>query len=291
MKPGIYYDLTFEQYQAIPAINKSGLDYVMISPAHYQAYLAEQKNRKETPALALGKAIHCRVLEAKEFEKRYICEPPDAPRRPTSSQINAKKPSPETIDQIKWWNEFDEQAQGRIILSEEHWMICNRIAEQVRKHPAAQEIFARGRSEVTIVWVDPLEQILCKARIDWLTDGILMDVKSAESAAPTEWPRQVRKYNLHVQNAWYIDGWKEVAGEEAMFVFGAYEKEEPFASGYYYCKPRVIELGRKMYRRALKKYAECLKTGLWPAYSEELLEFDFPEWVFKEEDLQPIEGF
>jgi hypothetical protein len=205
--------------------------------------------------------------------------------------VNAKKPSEGTLEQIRYWAEFDEKTRGKIVLSEEDWQTAKRIEEQVRKHPAAIEIFAKGKPEVTIVWIDPLESVLCKARIDWLTDGVLMDVKSTESASPKQWPFSVRKYKLHCQAAWYMDGWKELTSEDALFVFGAYEKEEPYASGYYYCKQRVIDLGRSINRRHLKQYAKCLKSGVWPSYSEELLEFDFPDWAFKEEEIQPIEGF
>lgn len=291
MKPGIYEGLSFAEYKAISAINKSGLDQLHQSPAHYLAYVEKSKRDKDTPALALGRAIHARVLEPAEFEKDYICEPPDAPRRPSVSQIGAKKPSPGTIAQIEYWENFDEKTKGKIVLSEEDWLICKRIEEQVRKHPAAVEIFAAGKPEVTIVWNDPLEGVLCKARIDWLTDGVLMDVKSTDTAAPKEWPYRVRKYGLHLQAAWYTDGWKVLTGEDALFVFGAFEKEEPFASGFYYCKERVVELGRSINRRYLKLYSKCLKDGVWPSYSEELLEFDFPDWAFKEEELQPIEGY
>ena len=44
--------------------------------------------------------------------------PADAPKRPTKTQLNAKKPSPETLAQIDWWEEFERGDGAReIVLS------------------------------------------------------------------------------------------------------------------------------------------------------------------------------
>jgi hypothetical protein len=293
VKDGIYHGLTFEQYKAIEAINRSGLEWFDYSPAHYYAnnLSAQRVERKETPALILGHAIHTIVLEPKEFENRYIMAPAEAPRKPDSRQRNAKKPSADTIDAIKWWDEFNAMASTRKILGEEDWYIVHRIAEQLHKKASAKELFSDGKFEVTLVWTCPLTGEKCKARIDWLTSGAIIDLKSTICAEPSQWWKQVRDYGLHCQNAWYVDGWKVLTGEDVVFVFAAVEKEEPYESGFYTAKERVVDLGRKINIRHLKRYSEAKKAKKWDGYPDEIKEFDFPDYLFKDEESQPILEF
>jgi hypothetical protein len=63
------------------------------------------------------------------------------------------------------------------------------------------------------------------------------------------------------------------------FGFILVENEPPFAS-------RVVELDRSAITRgheALKplkeKYAECVRTGKWPGYSEEITVLSLPAWT------------
>ena len=58
---GRYTDMSNEDYHRSPAISKSGMDRLAISPEHYQAYLLER--REETPAMKTGTAVHMAVLE------------------------------------------------------------------------------------------------------------------------------------------------------------------------------------------------------------------------------------
>ena len=65
----IEYNFPQQAYFDNVGISNSGLGLIAKSPAHYQASL--QMTRKQTPALQLGSAVHCAVLEPEEFGKRY----------------------------------------------------------------------------------------------------------------------------------------------------------------------------------------------------------------------------
>jgi hypothetical protein len=293
LENGIYKGLDFSAYRAIPAINKSGLDYFSQSPAHYFANcLSTQRVEKEpTAAMKLGHAIHTICLEPADFEKRYICEPTDPPKRPSVTQINAKKPSSETLETIRFWAEFTEKAAGRRVLTAGEWEKCHRIRDAFRKHPIAQEFLSEGDFEVTLVWTDELEGVKCKARVDWLACGLILDLKSTISAAPDEFGKQATKLNYPCQSAFYLDGYRTLTGEDLDFIFTALEKEEPFASAWYHATEDVVSYGRQINRRHMKAYAQCLKSGVWPAYPEEIMDLKLPAWAFKQEQTKPIEGY
>lgn len=283
MKPGVHRGLSFEDYLAIDAVNKSNLDWMKFSPMHYWTYCVSPNRPKDEPTspMKLGTAIHTALLEPSKFKSRYLQIPADAPKKPTKTQLEAKKPSDDTVIAIEWWKKFREEAGDRELLDADDWDRCKKIHAAVRKNPSAQAIMETGESEVVIVWEDPIEGILCKGRIDWLST-VILDLKSTDSARPDDFAKKVVNYEWHVQAAWYADGLKYATGEDLPFVFGAIEKDEPFASAFYVAQGNTIEIGRELYRRRLNRVAKCKATGDWPGYANEITAIQLPSWAAKE---------
>jgi len=65
--------MNFAEYQAIQAVNFSSLKMMRESPLHYRHALTAI--RAESPAMALGSAVHCAVLEPGRFALEYSPEP------------------------------------------------------------------------------------------------------------------------------------------------------------------------------------------------------------------------
>lgn len=72
-----------------------------------------------TKAMEAGSLLDCIVFEPDKFNERFFVVPPDAPKKPTRAQLNAKKPSPETLQQIERWEDLQAQIGGRIIISQD----------------------------------------------------------------------------------------------------------------------------------------------------------------------------
>ena len=71
MKPGIYEDIPYEEYAAIPAFRSHDLTSVIKCPYSW-------KNRKEmvqTPALLEGRVQHTVFLEHHKFDEEFIIMP------------------------------------------------------------------------------------------------------------------------------------------------------------------------------------------------------------------------
>lgn len=279
MKPGIYPGLSFDEYRSIHAVNKSSLVHIMRSPMHYYAALTEEKTPSK--AMELGTAIHCSILEPLKFVQRYVTVPPGAPRRPTAAQLNAKKPSEESIKQIAWWSEFDAKSQGKIIIDDEEWETIKAITTIVRDHPAFQVLFSKGSSETAIVWEDPETGIPCKGLIDWLTDSHVVDLKTTDDGSPDAFAKSCARFHYHVQAAWYVDGLKAL-GRDVRFVFGAIEKEIPHGVAFYFASEEMLAKGREIYRAWLTRYSQCLKLNEWPGYPVTINEINLPVWAMKE---------
>lgn len=71
MQPGIYDNITNEQYHSGPGVSKSLLDYIASSPAKYKMLMDGEIEKRQTKFFDLGKALHVYCLEPKEFTKYY----------------------------------------------------------------------------------------------------------------------------------------------------------------------------------------------------------------------------
>lgn len=289
MKPGIYSDIPNDEYHRGPGISKSGLDLVHKSPIHYHAVktAANDNARTPTPAQAFGTAFHMLLLEPQRFADSYAPEPVGAPRRPTRIQREAKKPSPETLEAIDWWDSFEESNAGRELLDADSYDRLQRMRDAAMANAAAGALLGARPYQVeqSFYWTDPATGELCRCRPDiWRDDDILGDVKSTLDASPDGFAKSVFNYRYHVQDPFYRDGFEACTGRAPRgFLFIAVEKDPPFATAVYSLDPEAIELGRVEYQRDLARYAECRRTGQWPGYGETIQRLSLPRWAYTRE--------
>ncbi len=71
MKPGVYDDISNEQYHGGPGISKSGLDLIHRSPMHYKFATSAANDNQPTASQALGTAFHALLLEPHIFAQTY----------------------------------------------------------------------------------------------------------------------------------------------------------------------------------------------------------------------------
>lgn len=77
MKPGVYDNISNDDYHGGPGTSKSGLDIIHRSPMHFKAARdarAANDNEPQAPTIAqsIGSAFHCIVLEPELFAKTYV---------------------------------------------------------------------------------------------------------------------------------------------------------------------------------------------------------------------------
>ena len=166
-------NLSNAEYHANPYVSKSHLDEINRSPFHYwDRYINPDRVIPEpTKAMLLGSAFHTMVLEPELFERDYIVEPADAPKRPTTVQRNAKKPSSQTLDAIAYWEEFDKKAVGKNLISIDDYERLTIMKQRIFDHPAASTILnMSGVTEQSYQWKDNQTGEICKSRPDFHTN-------------------------------------------------------------------------------------------------------------------------
>jgi hypothetical protein len=272
--PGIYNNISDENYHAGPGVSNSGLRIIAeYSPAHFVAQRAEP--RVETPAKTEGKRIHRAILEPVRFETEYAV----APKFDLRTNIGKAGLA-----------EWEAANPNRIRVEQSDFDRCLRIRDAVHREPEVARLLATGAAERSIYARDPITGVLvrCRPDHDHDTDSerTLLDLKSTEDARPDVFEWSFWRYGYFQQAPFYMDvaEWCGIGRAPDRFVICAFEKQPPFGIRVYEVKPDSLRRGRDAYRPALDTYAECLRTGIWPGYPEGITQIGIPAAIERKLD-------
>ncbi|HCT7328987.1 TPA: PD-(D/E)XK nuclease-like domain-containing protein [Proteus mirabilis] len=254
MKPGIYYDISNEDYHHGLGISKSQLDLISEMPAEYIWSKEAPVDEEKIKALDFGTAIHCLLLEPDEYSKRYKIGP-DVNRRTNAGKQEEK--------------EFLEMCgkEGITPITHDDNRKLMLMRDSAIAHPIARWCLeANGVAESSIYWNDEDTDILCRCRPDKLIQEHhwIVDVKS--SADIQRFDRSMYEYRYHVQDSFYSDGYKSLTGESPVFVFLVVSTTIDcgrYPVRVFNLDQQAKDIGRTTYKQNLRTYAECLKTDEW----------------------------
>jgi hypothetical protein len=265
LAPGVYPGMPFDEYLGFENISKHLLDALARSPAHYRAAL--EQPRKRTAAMAFGAAVHTAILEPDQFA-RWYANALDLDKRTKAGRAAHEAAA----------------AEGVTLLKPDEWDAIQTMTAAVRTHPFASILLnlPDGQAEISIAWQDTDTGAYCKARPDFLNEahgGLCVDLKTATDASMGSFARACVNYNYHWQSAMYLDGLAAVMKPYGNFVFVVAEPEPPWAVACYELAPDDVALGRTLYRRALRVYQQCMETGVWNGYPQEVRILELPQWA------------
>lgn len=268
-KPGLYYGVRFEDYQAIDAVNNSVLKILSDerqSPRHAKYYI--DNGRPDTPALKFGRALDAHILEPLRFMELYAIYPECDKRTKEGKAIYQEFEMSRNSDQ-----ELIGQKDYEKIIQ-----IYNSVINS-----QAMRLIEGGQSQVVAVWRDKATGLLCKSRMDYYQKDIPMitDLKSTQDASPDGFGYDVFKYAYYQQAGFYCMGHEVLTGYDPCFAIFAIEKEEPYVHTSFELGMKTIEAGKNAARKALAKYKECKESGVWPMYSDKVLMLDMPAWAIQ----------
>lgn len=270
MKPGIYPNMTYESYAAVPAARSSILSEFRRSPLHARAAMLQP--RESSKVQDLGTGIHCAILEPARFEKLYAISPKCDRRTKEGKEI---------------WANFIAANAGKEILDSRDYDRAMHVREAVWSQPWAEYLLGgKGAVEVSAFWTDAELSADCKARLDRYTadfDGLptVVDVKSSKDASEEAFRRSIASYDYHVQAAFYLDGLTAIQDHFRRFIWLAVEKDPPYATALYEPSDEMLEEGRRRYKAALAQLSECQRTNHWPGYPPSARMIDLPPWMKK----------
>ena len=236
---GIYFNMPFEEYLAIPALSASGIKKLCISSMDFWAESWMNPNRperKEAKHFLDGSAYHARILEGAEvFNSLYApefdgSEYPDALKSTDDlkdwlrhaksmgedvkltgnksfliEQIHAIDSDVEIFDALK--QGYFEAWAGYEFIDRETMAQIELAAAMIENHPELSKCFQGGYPEVTILWHDSDTGVRMKARIDFLKPRAIVDLKTFANKSGKPIDRaiytDIAANNYHIQAALY----------------------------------------------------------------------------------------
>ena len=268
--PGVYENIPADEYRSwTDAMNYSRLKVLAESVELFR--YQEDHAREATKAMELGSAVDLRIHQPGLYAETYVTAPA-CDRRTKTGKAD--------------WEAFCAASEGKAVIDVADYAKVEAIAASIAQHKRASELLASGKPQVAVVWIDKETGALCKARLDWLPEKDIVDLKTCRDVSPSAFSRAMEEYGYAIQAAFYSDGWYYATGEKRNWLWIAAETSPPFRVRVYAPKPSALVAGRSMYRRALYQYQLCQKTGVWRD-TEAVEEVTLPYWALREEGIEP----
>jgi len=273
LTPGGPYDVPEHEYHADrTALSSSGARTLAQYCPEKFAYEREH-GRPDKPHFDEGRAAHAEVLG--------IGAPLYVPRDKDG-------------DPYAEWRTDDAKAQVKAARARGETPVKDVVAKRVaamarklREHETAGPLLARpGKAEQTFVARDTDTNVLCKTRVDWMPDVepgerlILVDYKGTTCAHPAAFERRMAELGYDQQGAFYRAVLMRRYQLEVppVFVLIAQEKEPPYLVSVDEPEGWVLDGAHELNREALRIYAECDRTGVWPGYDPKPHRLGVPGW-------------
>lgn len=261
--------LSNEDYHALKAVSPSQIKVLARSPLHYwdQFLAPDREKRKATDAMRRGTALHTAVLEPELWDDTIAVPPHSFDRRNTAGRERAKV--------------FEEESAGKLVLSPDDADLVRRMADAVRRHPAAAFLLELpGRREASYTWTDPTTGLACKTRPDWHSEDckIVVDVKTTKDASRAEFAKDIVNFGYHVQAAW-----NRGALSAEQFLWIAVEPERPHGVAVYPASASLLAAGERRINAAMEQLAQFWREygadRPWPGYGDLVAEpIELPGW-------------
>jgi hypothetical protein len=252
-------------YRREEGVNQSSLKKILDSPAHYKAAISTRF--LPTPAMEMGTALHCLVLDGQDaFDAQYI-------KKPADIKLNTKE-----------GRDWKEAAGRKKVLTvggkDDPWGAVNGMAEALRGlswfDPSQQDYIKHN--EVSIYW--DWEQVACKARLDRIhpDESIVIDLKTTDSVDPELFQKKVVGLGYDFQARFYANAAEEAFGKPFRFIFVAVERKPPFSVGLFEASEEMMAESNAKCISALRTYKACTESGEWPNREPVLRRLDYPRW-------------
>ena len=277
--PGIYHDMPFEEYAALPYWNASALKRLYLSPRAAKYGLAT----RETPAMKTGTLVHMALLEPERFERECVVMPNF---HGSMKEETAREKGYDGGKQAKAeWLEAHKDAT--ILEGAERDEVVG-IASAFQACEPARQIIEASQREVTIIWDDPIG-LRCKARLDCLLQTesgsyVVADVKKTSSVHPRSFNGQAGRLRYFLQAAFYLravashferpyDPYSETPDR---FLWIAFESNAPHFCRVFNVSNTAREAAHWELESVMRTVAWCEREQHWPDLAEQVVELEMP---------------
>ena len=287
-------------YYKVRALSNSGMRDLAISALRYwhRHLNPEREIEEDADALIFGSALHCIVLEPKEFSNRYVAElePPedclitDRDLRqfakdngiPIKARLKA-----DVIDQVRsaapnvpildvMLAQFGRENEGKTVLTTEQMANLQGCVTALLDEPKIRELIQVGEAEVPLFATDPDTSVPLKAKLDWMTPRVTLDLKTfnvkRENTSVDKTVANAILYEGYYRQAYHYQKMRRLAlGEshtDSCFVLAFVESKPPHETRIRALYPKTLgfsgnaclywERARIESQTLTRLYADCM---------------------------------
>jgi exodeoxyribonuclease VIII len=274
--------VSYEDYAKQPNGEKRGGKLFVMSRGELTNFALNPKrwldgyrdDEADTDATRWGSLIECLAGLSGKFEDFYAV----APAEYIDGKTGALKPWNWNANACKDWRE--SQGECEVIKSDLRAKALAALDALAKDHDVSA-LFECSQKQVMVVgvWKDKGTglEIPIRCLIDLVPDYMepvfyraLADFKTCRNGCPDLWARVVDDAGYDVQAALSLDLYAKATGEDRIeWLMPCQENVHP----YHVVLPmpalstEFLAFGRAKYKIALREYARCLATGVWPSYS------------------------
>lgn len=270
-EPGVWANMSDDVYHADPVPGgslSSGGARRLLEPGGPRKFAYDRAHPRTggTKTFDLGHAVHTMALGA--GPALWIVDAPDWRTKAAREERD------------------EAYAAGKVpILVEDASRVRHMVDAILDTHPIAEALLrADGAVEQSLFWVDQATGVWCRARHDKATRDrngrlVIVDVKTCENAHENAFRKSLATYGYHQQDPWYRDAAIALGlDDDPAFLFIAVEKQPPHLVNVLQLADEDLEVGRRRNRAALRTYAECTETGVWPGYGTDIATVTLPPY-------------
>ena len=269
-------------YRERPEANFSNIKHLVNGTA-LDYHHALQNPIVPSRAMEIGTLIHAVYLEGADLNELVAIVPDDAPKKPTSAQVNAKKPSEDTLTAIAFWEKFREQTAGKIILGVDEVATITECVKNLESNQWLNRFMESVGDQVETAIYGTIEGVTCKGLIDTHTLAPLCvgDLKCLYEVGPREFARAVNDRHYDLQYALYCElmiqnGMCDVVPP---WVWICQQTKQPHNLALYSASPEWFDNGRRKLTLCLDKLKRAQDSGQWESFPVEPIALEMPRWA------------
>jgi PDDEXK-like domain of unknown function (DUF3799) len=130
------------------------------------------------------------------------------------------------------------------------WEIVDRLQENLRQNAVFGGLLVQAAREVARLWQDPQTGVLCKAKLDLVSNNVLADLKTTSCSTRQQFVENCQRFDYDRQAAFYTDSFD--CQIDTFVIFGI-QKVFPYEIFIYETQPSsaFMAQGRNKYRALL----------------------------------------
>lgn len=253
--------ITEKEYNEIDAVRNSDLGNIKRAWSDYK------KEKKTTPAMEFGSALHMYVLEEKTFWETYHVAPDYDGRTKEGKAIKAE------LDAIL-------AEGGKRIIRNDDFETIKAMRHALLNHPTVREILKGAQNEGA--YTANIDGVDVKAKFDLINKGQFFDIKTTEDASLEGFTHSLTKFNYNRQGAFYGDIAEKNGIPFKTFNIIAIEKTFPHLIAIYTVGQASIDIGRVDYKKILAKHRYHTENPSAYSFPTGFQNIEISEWKMRQ---------